>query len=83
MRKRTNILYDIEEVLKKLLNEEYEGKERIQMFDCIGFTPDHKETLYINNESRVAVLHADGYRYVEVLGLSDDEYRYIFEKYGY
>lgn len=80
---RQNILDDIEEVLKKLLNEEYEGEERIQMFDCIGFIPDPKERLYKNDKSEVAVLHAPDYEYVEVLGLSENEYRYIFKKYGY
>jgi len=45
---------------------------KVQMFDCIGWTPDSKKIIY--NEDHVKILYAYEWGYIEVLGLSDEEY---------
>ena len=65
----------IEDILK------IEGSKKIQMFDCYDIVGDYKETFL--NEDGVEVLYAPGYTYVEVVGLSDEDYNKIFKKYGY
>lgn len=65
----------IEEIL------EIEGAKKIQMFNCYDIAGDYKE-IYLN-EDGVEVLYAPGWSYVEVIGLSDKDYKKIFKKYGY
>ena len=43
-----------------------------QCFDCESLVGDHRETIY--NEDGIQVLVCYYYEYVEILGLSDDEY---------
>ena len=50
------------------------------MFDCYGIVGDYKVAFL--NEDGVQVLYAPGYKYVEVIGLTDEDYNKIFEKYG-
>lgn len=51
------------------------------MFDCYDILGDYKEILYKDNE--VEVLYAPYYDYVEIIGLTDIDYNYFFNKYGY
>lgn len=63
--------------------ELHEG--RIQMFDCRGFgiaANDYKVCLYKDLEG-VEVLWASGWDYVEVLGLSEKDYKEVFDAVGY
>lgn len=49
-----------------------------QCFDCESLVGDHRETIY--DEDGIKVLVCYYYEYVEILGLSDDEYQSITEK---
>lgn len=54
---------------------------RIQMFDTVSTTDDEKVILY--KSDMAMVLYAPYYEYVEVLGVSESEYKDIFENCGY
>lgn len=54
---------------------------RIQMFNCRDILGDYKEILY--TDENVTVLYAPQWKYVEVLGLPDEDYREVFEACGY
>lgn len=69
----------IEKVLQELLKEV--GQERIQMFDCRDIMGDYKSVLF--SEKEAEVLYAPDYKYVEILGLDEEDYNYFKEKYGY
>lgn len=49
-----------------------------QFFDCESLVGDPRETIY--NEDGIQVLVCYYYEYVEILGLSDDEYKSITEQ---
>ena len=69
----------IEKVLQELLEEL--GEDRIQMFDCQDIMGDSKAVLLRYEEAEI--LYAPAYKYVEILGLDEEDYDYFFEKYGY
>lgn len=69
----------INKTLKELL--ERNEQDKIQMFDCRDIAGDYKESLL--DEDNVTILYAPNYNYVEVLGLSEQDYNKIYEKYGY
>ena len=70
----TNEAFAIIRTLKKKF------PRRIQMFDTVSTTDDKKEILY---KSDIAmVLYAPGFEYVEVLGVTESEYKDIFEYCG-
>ena len=49
-----------------------------QCFDCETLIGDHRETIY--DEDGITVLVCYDYEYVEILGLSADEYQSITEQ---
>ncbi len=69
----------ISEALKELLQEIKQDK--VQMFDCRDIVGDYKECIL--QEGEVTILYAPGYNYVEVLGLSTEDYNKIYERFGY
>lgn len=71
----TNEAFSIVRILKKKF------PRRIQMFNTSGIADDEKEVLYKSHMA--TVLYAPGWKYVEVLGVSENEYKDIFEYYGY
>lgn len=64
------------ERLKKVLKDNDLLGE--QCFDCESLVGDPRETIY--NEDGIKVLVCYYYEYVEILGLSDDEYKSITEQ---
>lgn len=54
---------------------------RIQMFDCLSWTPDYKVSIY--SDDKVDVLYAPYWDYVEVLGVTEEEFDVIFKECGY
>lgn len=74
---------ELENKIYKAIEEilEIEGAKRIQMFNCYDIAGDYKECFL--KEDGIEVLYAPGYSYVEVIGLSDKNYKKIFKKYGY
>ena len=50
----------------------------VQCFDCESLVGDYRETIY--DEDGIQVLVCPYYEYVEILGLSDDEYKSITEQ---
>ena len=63
------------ERLKKVLRDNNLLGE--QCFDCESLVGDPRETIY--DEDGIEVLVCPYYGYVEILGLSDDEYQSITE----
>lgn len=61
--------------LKEFLSQE--GLLGWQVFDCESKAGDFRETLY--DEDGIQVKVSDNYEYVEILGLSNDEFRSLTE----
>lgn len=62
-----------------------EGSERIQMFNCLGFGEaafDSKITIFEDPHNRIYVYYADAWNYVEVIGLSKEDYDKVFRAVG-
>lgn len=57
--------------LKKFLKEEFE--EGIQSFTTKNIAGDYMETIYDKDE--IQVDYAPGYGYIEIFGLTDEEYQ--------
>lgn len=74
---------ELENEICKVIEDilEIEGSKKVQMFDCYDIVGDYK--IAFLDEDGVQVLYAPGYKYVEVIGLTDEDYNKIFEKYGY
>ncbi len=72
-------LEKISEILTDLLKEN--ELDKIQMFDCRDIVEDYKECLLY--EDGVTILYAPEYLYVEILGLSAEDYNKIYQKFGY
>ena len=68
-------------IIKEVVLVAYNDRERIQMFDCIGMGPDEKITIFVEDDVRV--LWCPYWEYVEVLGLSDEDYQKVFDAVGY
>lgn len=66
-------LQKIKDVIKKYIPD---GKCGI--YDCEGDTRDYKNKVYDDGE--VVILNCRAYEYIEVLGLTDEEFR-VVEKY--
>lgn len=58
-----------------------EYPEGIQMFDCANWCGDPTETIY--EEDGVTIDACYYYGYVEIFGLTDEEFDYVKEKCGY
>lgn len=57
--------------LKKFLKEKF--KKRIQAFDTINTEGDSMETIY--DEDGITVDYCYYYEYIEIFGLTDEEYK--------
>ena len=57
--------------LKKFLKEKF--KKRIQAFTTQNIVGDYMETIY--NKDEIQVDYAPGYRYIEIFGLTNEEYK--------
>ena len=52
-----------------VVENNYKG---VQTFNCTGFLPDGKSTIYYKDG--IKVLYSYNYEYLEILGLSDSEF---------
>ena len=50
------------------------------MFNCYAIVPDPYIVLYDKNN--VEVRYCSHYDYIEVVGLNEKDYNYLFKKYG-
>lgn len=57
--------------LKKFLKKVF--KKRIQTFTAKNIVGDYMETIY--NKDEIQVDYAPGYGYIEIFGLTDEEYK--------
>lgn len=57
--------------LKKFLKKVF--KKRIQTFTTKNIVGDYMETIY--NKDEIQVDYAPGYGYIEIFGLTDEEYK--------
>lgn len=57
------------------------GHGRIQIFDTRGIFPDPIERVYYADDIKVD--YCPSYIYLEIFGLTDDEYAEIFSEFGY
>lgn len=71
---RKNLIKKIKNVLKERILEGGCG-----IFDCRGWTPDPKCTIF--NEDGVIVDICHGYEYFEILGLTDEEFKLVADYY--
>lgn len=62
--------------LKKFLKEVF--KNRIQAFTTKNLVGDYMETIY--NKDEIQVDYAPGYGYIEIFGLTDEEYEELEEE---
>ena len=51
------------------------GKKRIEMFTTRNITGDTMETIYDDGE--IQIDYAPGYNYIEIFGLTEEEYKYV------
>lgn len=71
---RKNLITKIKKILKKnILNGCY------GIFDCRGWTPDPKCTLF--KENGIIVDICRGYEYFEILGLTNKEFKLVADYY--
>ena len=63
-----------------VLHKCFGDNRRIQMYDCVGDCGDKKVVLA--DDGDVTVLFAPAWSYVEVLGLSDEDFQYVMERCG-
>lgn len=70
---------EIEEILKEMYIEN--DNDPIQMFNCYSMITDSYITLYFKDD--IEVRYCYNYEYIEVVGLNDKDYKYLFDKYGY
>ena len=80
MADRTETVNEIVAAIRKITRAL--GRQRVQMFDCVGMMPDEKITIYRSPDHRICVLWCSSWEYVEVLGLSDDDYQEVFKIIG-
>lgn len=62
-----------------------EGAESVQMFNCLGSGEaafDPKITIFEDPHNRVYVYYANTWNYVEVIGLSKEDYDKVFRAVG-
>lgn len=62
--------------LKKFLKEKF--KEKIQAFDTRNTVGDSMETIY--NEDGITVDYCHYYGYIEIFGLTDEEYQELVKE---
>ena len=67
------------DIIKIIVLEPYH-KKRIQMF---GFSCTDDDKITIFEEDDVQVLWCSYWEYVEVIGLSDEDYKKVFDAVGY
>ena len=65
--------------LKKFLKGVF--KKRIQAFTTKNIVGDYMETIY--NKDGIQVDYAPGYGYIEIFGLTDEEYEDLIDNTGY
>lgn len=56
------------------------GNKRIQMFTTRNIAGDAMETIYDDGE--IQIDYAPGYNYIEIFGLTNEEYEYIRNEVG-
>lgn len=73
----------VRDEIEKVLKELYITLDckKIQMFNCYATVPDPYIVLYDKND--VEVRYCSHYDYIEVVGLNEKDYNYLFKKYGY
>lgn len=64
--------------VKNLLNEKFDGE--IQMFDCRNVVGDPMETIF--REDGVTVDYCYAYNYIEIFGLTNDEFNELNDEFG-
>lgn len=52
----------------------------IQMFNTPSIMDDYRETIY--DEDSIEVLFAPGYEYIEIYGISDEEFERVMKETG-
>lgn len=60
--------------LKRFLQENYPN---IQAFNCRGWGGDEMEEVY--NDDGIRVLYCDGWNYIEIFGLTDEEFEDLLD----
>lgn len=63
--------------IKKLEDFLIEAYPDTQAFDCPDIMGDYKVTAYEDEEYKIRVLYAPYYEYVEIYGLTDEEFKAI------
>ena len=65
--------------LKKFLKGVF--KKKIQAFTTKNIVGDYMETIY--NKDGIQVDYAPGYGYIEIFGLTDEEFEDLIDKHGH
>ena len=64
--------------IKNLINEKFDGE--IQMFDCPNVVGDPMELIF--DEDDVTVDYCPYYNYIEIFGLTDEEFNELNDQFG-
>ena len=71
-----NYMYNFEEIKKAL--EPYKGSIDGGIYSCIGSdSPDQFNTIY--NKDGVLIMHNTNYNYLDVVGLSEEHFKEVYE----
>lgn len=78
---REDLIADIITFIKVYFKN-YKPSGRVQMFDCRNTVGDILHEIWADPISKVSVEYCPDYEYVEIFGLTDEEFRFIDSRVG-